>query len=45
MLGWVNYCKGQDYFTNAKFYLKRADEVNTFSKFSDGKFNLINNNN
>lgn len=27
MLGWVNYCKGEEYFTNAKFYLKKADEV------------------
>ena len=27
MLGWVNYCKGEDYFSNAKFYLKKAKEV------------------
>lgn len=30
MLGWVNYCKGEDYFSNAKFYLKKANEVNIF---------------
>jgi hypothetical protein len=27
MLGWVNYCKGEDYYSNSKFYLKKADEV------------------
>ncbi len=27
MLGWVNYLKGDDYFSNAKFYLKKANEV------------------
>jgi len=27
MLGWVNHCKGQDYYSNAKFYLKKANEV------------------
>jgi len=27
MLGWVNYCKGEDYFSNAKFYLKKAKEM------------------
>lgn len=30
MLGWVNYCKGEDYYSNAKFYLKKADEVEYF---------------
>lgn len=30
MLGWVNYCKGEDYFSNAKFYLKKANEVDLF---------------
>lgn len=28
MLGWVNYCKGDEYYSNAKFYLKKAHEVN-----------------
>ena len=28
MLGWVNYCKGEEYYSNAKFYLKKANEVN-----------------
>jgi tetratricopeptide (TPR) repeat protein len=27
MLGWVNYCKGEEYFSNAKYYLKRASEM------------------
>ncbi len=27
MLGWVNHCKGEDYYSNAKFYLKKANEV------------------
>jgi len=27
MLGWVNYCKGEEYFSNAKYYLKRAGEM------------------
>ena len=27
MLGWVNYSKGQDYYSNAKYYLKKANEV------------------
>lgn len=27
MLGWVNYCKGEEYFANAKYYLKRSNEM------------------
>jgi hypothetical protein len=27
MLGWVNYSRGEDYYSNAKFYLKKANEV------------------
>lgn len=27
MLGWVNYCKGDEYYSNAKYYLKRANEM------------------
>ena len=27
MLGWVNHLKGEDYYSNAKFYLKKANEV------------------
>lgn len=27
MLGWVNYCKGDEYFSNAKYYLKRANAM------------------
>ena len=30
MLGWVNYCKGEDYYSNAKYYFKKANEVNLF---------------
>jgi hypothetical protein len=30
MLGWVNNLKGEDYRSNAKFYLKKADEVKNF---------------
>ncbi|RNA35938.1 putative assembly chaperone of rpl4 [Brachionus plicatilis] len=33
MLGWVNYCKGEDYYSNAKFYLKKADEMISKIKF------------
>jgi hypothetical protein len=32
MLGWVNYLKGQDYYSNSKFYLKKANEVCNFEK-------------
>jgi hypothetical protein len=27
MIGWANQLKGDDYKSNAKFYLKKADEV------------------
>lgn len=27
MLGWVNYLKGEEYYTNSKFYLRKAEEV------------------
>jgi hypothetical protein len=30
MLGWVNNLKGEDYRSNAKFYLKKADQVRSF---------------
>jgi hypothetical protein len=30
MLGWVNNLKGEDYRSNAKFYLKKANEVIIF---------------
>ena len=33
MLGWVNYCKGEEYFTNAKFYLKKSNEMASKIKY------------
>ena len=27
MLGWVHYCKGDESYSIAKFYLKKANEV------------------
>ncbi|CAF0940492.1 unnamed protein product [Brachionus calyciflorus] len=33
MLGWVNFCKGEDYLTNSKYYLKKADEMIAKIKF------------
>ena len=41
MLGWVNYLKGEDYYSNAKFYLKKAKEVRfIFSRFIESLFKL-----
>lgn len=32
MLGWVNYSKGEDSYSVAKFYLKKANEVKLVNK-------------
>jgi tetratricopeptide (TPR) repeat protein len=39
MLGWVNFLKGEDYFSNAKFYLKKANQV-SFSLNLSSLFSL-----
>lgn len=33
MLGWVSYCKGDEYFSNAKYYLKKAHEMGLKIKY------------
>ncbi len=33
MLGWVNYCKGEEYYSNAKYYLKKASEMGAKIKY------------
>ena len=27
LLGWTNYLQGEDYYTNARFYLQKAKKV------------------